>query len=498
MTTLAHTVWARADDDPTNVAIVDGDVILTYHDLRIQAARVAAHLADLGLRPGDTLVIVGHNTAGWVIAYLAGLRLGAIVSPANNRLNAAQFREQCDLLDARIVAFDDDHRALAEESGRPIILLDDLGTTEHTPLDHNQPWPGPDDDAVVSFTSGTTGTPKGAVLSHDAVVRAAETIAQSAHLGPTDSTLVLVPLFHNTGFNDQLGAMLIVGASTHLLRRYRTADALAELRTRPVTYLTAVPSILRLLTVADDADAAYASARVVVFGGSPMPAAWSEELLTRWPQLVLLHGYGLTEFTSACTVLPPDLIISKGESVGLPVPGVRLQITDDDGKRSPPGDLGEVWVAGRTRMSRYWNQPELTAAKLSGEWLRTGDVGYLDDDGLLWLTGRVDDVINRGGEKILPAHVESKISELPFVAEATVFPIDDAVLQQRVGVAVILRPSGVLDVDAARTHLRSQLPDYAIPEHWTVYDELPRTASGKADRRAIARNHPERSEHEHS
>ncbi|GEE04105.1 hypothetical protein nbrc107696_45510 [Gordonia spumicola] len=150
-----------------------------------------------------------------------------------------------------------------------------------------------------------------------------------------------------------------------------------------------------------------------------------------------------------------------------------------------------MWVAGPTRMSRYWGQPGLTSSKISGRWLRTGDLGRLDEDGLLWLTGRVDDVINRGGEKVLPAHVESKVAELPAIAEATVFAIPDTMLQQRVGVAVILRPDTALDVDAARRLLADTLPDYAVPEHWRVYDELPRTASGKADRRAVARDYQE-------
>ncbi|GED99944.1 hypothetical protein nbrc107696_03910 [Gordonia spumicola] len=322
--------------------------------------------------------------------------------------------------------------------------------------------------------------PKGAVLSHAAILAGARLIADSAGLTADDSTLVLVPLFHNTGFNDQLGALLVSGGTTHLLRRYRTTDAIDELRRRQATFLTAVPSILRLLMVAPDADVVYAGAQSVLFGGSPMPASWSDELLARWPHLTLLHGYGLTEFTSGATILPPELISQKGESVGRPAPGVELRIVD-----------GEVWVAGPTRMSRYWGQPGLTSSKISGRWLRTGDLGRLDEDGLLWLTGRVDDVINRGGEKVLPAHVESKVAELPAIAEATVFAIPDTMLQQRVGVAVILRPDTALDVDAARRLLADTLPDYAVPEHWRVYDELPRTASGKADRRAVARDYQE-------
>lgn len=491
MSTLAHTVWSHADLRGSSVALVDGELSLTYAELRARAERAAEQLRELGVGVQDRIVIVGHNTVGWVVTYLAGLRLGAVVSPANNRLNPDQFREQCDLLDARVVAYDEDHRGLAASAGRRTCRVEDLAATDRPPLASNHPWPSAHDDAVISFTSGTTGTPKGAVLSQHAILAAAETIARCTGVTATDSTLVLVPLFHNTGFNDQLGTMLVVGGSTHLLRQYRTSDALVELRARPVTYLTAVPSILRLLMVADGAEAAYAGARVILFGGSPMPAAWSAELRSRWPRLVLLHGYGLTEFTSGCTVLPPQLIATKGESVGLPAPGVSIQITREEATAAPSGEIGEVWVQGPTRMSRYWEQPELTASRTNGPWLRTGDLGYLDDEGLLWLTGRVDDVINRGGEKVLPAHVESKVAELPAVAEAAVFAIADPVLQERVGVAVILRPSSSLDVEAARAHLHTQLPDYAVPEHWSICDELPRTASGKADRRAIARTYLE-------
>ncbi|MFJ9744096.1 class I adenylate-forming enzyme family protein, partial [Streptomyces sp. NPDC101166] len=337
--------------------------------------RVAARLVQLGVGPGDRVVIVGHNSVGWVLTYLAGLRIGAVVSPANNRIDLDQFRRQCELLDARIVAHDADHEHLASASGRPAHLLDDLAASGGPGLSSEHPWPHPHDDAVVSFTSGTTGAPKGAVLSHEAIVIAAQMISDCVELGPGDSTLVLVPLFHNTGFNDQLGALLVAGGSTHLLPRFRTAAALAELRERPVTYLTAVPSILRLLMVAEDSDAAYERARAVLFAGSPMPAAWSEELLDRWPHLTLLHGYGMTEFTAACTALPPELIGAKGESVGLPLPGVRIQVTRDDETPAAEGEIGEVWVEGRTRMTRYWKQPELTAAKIRGKWLRTGDLG---------------------------------------------------------------------------------------------------------------------------
>lgn len=476
--------WARLA--PDQVALVHGGHRLTYGELADRVWRFAGQLASRGIVRGDRAVLVGDNSISWVVAYLGALRLGAVLSPANVRLNPQQFAAQADLLDAAVVMADSAHLELAAASSRPVMSLDsDEGGV---PPAAEPPWPTPIDDALVSFTSGTTGSPKGAVLTHDALLRGSLVWQEYLGTGPDDSTLVLVPLFHNTGFVDQLGHMLVAGGATHLLGRYSTAEAVDELRARSVTFITAVPSILRLLTVAEDAEAAYGQARIVEFGGSPMPSAWTEELRTRWPHLRLIHGYGLSEFTSVVTFLPPELIGTCPESVGYPVPGVELMIADSDGRLADARVSGEIWVRGATRMDRYWANPELTAAKFAGPWLRTGDLGYLDEAGLLWLNGRVDDAINRGGEKVLPAYVESRVAELPEVAEACVFGFADPILQQRVGVAIQLRPGIRLNHRRALNLLRAALPDYAVPEQWVVYDELPRTASGKTDRRAVARD----------
>jgi acyl-CoA synthetase (AMP-forming)/AMP-acid ligase II len=276
-----------------------------------------------------------------------------------------------------------------------------------------------------------------------------------------------------------------VGGCTHLLSRFRVDDAVVEFMARPVTFVTAVPSIIRVLMVHEGASHLFGPARTVLFGGSPMPRAWTAELLDRWPHLQLIHGYGLTEFTSAATFLPHELIVEHSESVGWPAPWVSLRVVDEHGIEVPTDTAGEVQVTGPTRMLEYWNQPELTSKKLDGEWLRTGDIGHLDGDGLLWLNGRIDDVINRGGEKVLPADVESCIAQLPEVAEVTVFAIPDAVLQNRVGAAVELRHGGSLDEERAHRRLAERLPDYSLPERWVIYPELPRTSSGKVDRRQV-------------
>ena len=438
--------WARTQ--PEAIAVADGEETLAYRDLAQRVEAGASLVRALGVNPSDRVVIVGHNSVDWVVAYLSVLRAGAVIVPANNRLNPDQFVEQVDLLAARLVLHDDDHIELAQralDSRRSVRALTTLadgvaaeGAGDSTLLDGV--GPAHDAPALISFTSGTTGLPKGAVLSSSALFTGSAVFADYLDSTPDDSTLVLVPLFHNTGFVDQLGHMLVCGGRTNLLRKYRTADAIAELSRQPVTFVTAVPSIIRLLVVANGADAALAGARTILFGGSPMPAAWTQELLDRWPLLRLVHGYGLTEFTSACTFLPHELMLTDAESVGFPAPHVETRVTDDDGNPVPAGQVGEIWVAGPTRMREYWRQPLLTATKIQDRWLRTGDLGYQDDRGLLWLSGRIDDVINRGGEKVLPAFVESCLAEIPSVAQAAVFGVEDPILQNRVAAAIELRP----------------------------------------------------------
>ena len=486
-TTLTEALVFWADERPDALALTAGTQELTYQQLSDHVSRCMQRLREDGVGAGDRVVIVGHNTIAWVVHYLAILSLGAVVAPANNRLNPGQFADQADLLETALVLADDDHRAITELTVRRVGELS-LDYSSHTrcpfePLDEATP-------ALISFTSGTTGKPKGATLSQGALARASWHFVQVMKTTSDDSTLVMVPMFHNTGFVDQFGHMLLVGGRTDLLARFRTADAIKALQQREVTYLAAVPSIHRLVMLADGAYEALSSIRALLYGGSPMPATWINEFIERWPSMRLYHGYGMTEYGSAVSFLPNEFAETRGESIGFAVPGTRIRIVRDDGSEARPGQVGELWVKGPTMMSGYWKQPELTAAKIHEGWLRTGDLARLDND-FYYLEGRVDDVINRGGEKVLPAHVESMLARLSAVAESCVFGVPDPILQNRVW-AVVEEKSGVtLDAEAARATLSTQLPDYAVPERIFVRVELPRTGSGKVDRRAIAREFAE-------
>ncbi|GAB24236.1 putative O-succinylbenzoate--CoA ligase [Gordonia polyisoprenivorans NBRC 16320 = JCM 10675] len=487
-TTLPEALQHWSVETPDALALTAGGTELTYADLYDHVARCVGWLTDRGVVRGDRVVIVGFNRIEWVVHYLATLSMGAVIAPANNRLNPSQFADQVALLDASLVLTDELHRDIASEvqsaKVRPMdqtYLNNDAGS-----------FPALDADALalISFTSGTTGKPKGAMLTQSALAQASWPFAQVMGTGGGDSTLVVVPMFHNTGFVDQFGHMLLLGGRTDLLHKFRTKDAVAALTERPVTYLAAVPSIHRLIMLADGADEALSSVRTLLYGGSPMPAPWIDELLAKWPRMKLFHGYGMTEYGSAVSFLPSEFATERGESVGFAVPGTSIRIVDDTGSDVTEGETGEMWVRGPTRMQGYWRQPDLSADKIREGWLRTGDLARCDA-GFYYIEGRVDDVINRGGEKILPAHVESMLSELEPVADSCVFGVPDSVLQNRVWAAVEERQGHVLDEAAARKALLSKLPDYAVPERICVLQSLSRGASGKVDRRATARHFAE-------
>jgi acyl-CoA synthetase (AMP-forming)/AMP-acid ligase II len=219
-----------------------------------------------------------------------------------------------------------------------------------------------------------------------------------------------------------------------------------------------------------------------------MPPAWVEEFAASWPGLRLYNCYGLTEFTSVSHILEPADIADHTASVGRPVPGVEQVIVDTDGNPLELGAAGELLLAGPTRMLGYWEAPALTAQAFKDRWLRTGDVGIVDEDGFLELVGRASDVINRGGEKISPLQVESALGLEPLIGDAAVVGAPHPIFGERVIAFVTLRGTTELDHEAIARSLRERIADYAVPEQFIVLDELPRNAAGKTDRHELRRH----------
>ena len=472
---------------------------ITYRELDERIADGAARLSAAGIGVGDRVVIAGENTVAWIVALLSTWWCGAIAVPLNSRLGRDQLPELLTEVAPALIFADESQRSKFHDNASPcpIVGLAQVPSGRLIGLPHGPRIAPRNSDpsvpALISFTSGTTSVPKGALISHASIRAGVESWLPHSHAGPRSITTVLVPLFHNTAYIDQVAHFLWVGGQIDLIRRFHTDAVVEAMLRRPPTFLVAVPSVVRILMSAESADTLLASCRCVGVGGSPMPSAWSRELARRWPAITLLHGYGLTEFTSLShllTVVDRERRIDQidaAASVGTPVRDVRCQIRDDNGAAVPTGNTGEIWLSGPQAMLGYWRNPEATARAQRGGWLRTGDIGSIDTKGRLWISGRLDDVINRGGEKILPAVVEDVLCRLPEISEAAVVGIPDPLLGQQVVAAVTLR-SGVntdLDRTTARRAVGTQLPDYAWPSTIVVVDRFPTGATGKTDRREL-------------
>ncbi len=480
--------WARAT--PSAIALRDGDDAYSYAELHDTAESLAGRLAHTGVRPGDRVALVAENRAEWVLAFLACLGSGALVVPMNVRLGAAELGRQLQIAAPRLALVSGTHEDLmaraAPNLARRRLEHGARGAIWREPaLAGGFAAPAPTAAGLVSFTSGTTGSPKGAVIAHGSLATSAAIYARLLGTTSDTTTLVLVPLFHNTGFLDQLAQMLVVGGTVDLLREFHVADAIDALARRPASYLIGVPSIFRLMMLDPRADDAFGGVRILAYGGAPMPPAWIEELAARWPALRPFNIYGLTEFTSLSHALEPAFAVARAGTVGRPVEQMRQRVVADDGGDAPFGQPGEVWLAGPTRMQGYLANEAATADVFRGPWLRTGDLGAIDDDGFLTLHGRSTEVIVRGGEKIHASQVESELGSLEGVAEAAVVGLPDDVLQERVVACVVERPGHTFVAEQARAGLRERIADYAVPDRFLVVDALPRNANGKIDRAQV-------------
>jgi len=488
--TLPAALRAWSEATPERIALRDADVALTYRELAADTDALARRLAHAGVTTGDRVALVAENRPEWVVAFLACLQLGAVVVPMNVRLGPAELGRQLEVAGPRLVLCSE---ACAELVGRAAPALPRRGLEpDAAAAIWREPAatgsiasPNASAPGLVSFTSGTTGRPKGAVIGQGALATSAAVYGRLLATTADTNTLVLVPLFHNTGFLDQLAHMLVVGGEVDLLRRFGVQAAIDALDRRPASYLIGVPSMFRLMMLDPRAGAAFGGCRILAYGGAPMPPAWVEELHSRWPQVRPYNIYGLTEFTSLSHALEPADAIARADTVGRPVEQVRQRIVGDEGADAAPGEPGEVWLAGPTRMLAYLDDPAATADVFRGPWLRTGDLGAADHDGFLTLHGRIAEVIVRGGEKIHASQVESELGALDSVAEAAVVGVPDEILHERVVAAVVQRPGRRFEPEQVRADLRARIADYAVPDRFLVVDELPRNANGKIDRAQV-------------
>ncbi|MDQ3786013.1 MAG: long-chain fatty acid--CoA ligase, partial [Actinomycetota bacterium] len=475
----------RARMSPHQVAVVHGDRALTYRELSERANRVAHLLAGRGVGCGDRVAYLGQNEPRFLETMFGTAMLGAIFVPLNTRLAAPELDYILADCGASVLVKATDH-ALAP--GVRHVL--DPATYEEqeaatTPVDEPV---ASDDIAMIMYTSGTTGRPKGAALSHANIHWNTVNVLIDVDIAGDEVTLVNAPMFHVAALNQTVLPTFLKGGTVVLdsFDPVRTLTAIARHR---VTYLFGVPAMFQAVANTPEwADADLSSVRTLICGGAPVP----ESVITTYQErgLVFLQGYGLTESSPSALFLRAADSTRKVGSAGTPCFFTDVRVLDAKGADVPPGVPGEVVLHGPNVMTGYWNKPAETAAVLSSDgWLRTGDIAVSDEDGFLYIRDRVKDVIISGGENVYPAEVEDALHRHPAVLDCAVIGVPDERWGE-VGRAIVVVREAVEPAELL-TFLDGRIARYKIPKSVVFADELPRTASGKLLKSALRRTYGE-------
>jgi long-chain acyl-CoA synthetase len=495
--TLCERLVFNATRAPDSVAIETEGSRLTYLQLARAVLTAAGQLRRRGISRGDRVALLLENSAEYVTALYACWAIGALAVPLNSGASVREARRAIEHAGASLVLGESANKsleALAREAKLNLVTIDrKSAASSPNPADESwesltsgTPLDGPDchmeDGALILYTSGTTGNPKGVLLTHRNLAANTAAIVAYLELTAADSILATLP-FHYSYGNSVLhthlygGAKIVFGAS--MVYPQKLAESI---RQSGVTGLSGVAATFSLLLEKSDWDSDIPRLRYVTQAGGPMGPAFTERLLASLrPETRLFVMYGQTEASARLTWLPPERLRTKLGSVGVPVAGVELTVVDDELKPVAAAVEGEVLVRGDNVMAGYWRSPEQTEQVLRSGWLRTGDVGYLDDDGYLYLRGRRSDMIKTGAHRVSPEEIEEVILELPEVAEVAACGVHDSLLGQVINV-VIVGPASVECERRILRHCREQLALHKVPRkvHWR--SSLPRTASGKVKR----------------
>jgi long-chain acyl-CoA synthetase len=466
----------------------------TFAELHAAAARAATLLERAGVEPGDRVGVILPNTTAFAIAFFGIIYRGAVAVPMNPLLKGREVSYYLSNSGAKALfatpGFADEAVAGAEQVGAQCWIVDDAGLIDliaDLPEQESPVERGGDDVAVILHTSGTTGKPKGAMLTHANLGRNAEVSVRTLlETGPDDVVMGCLPLFHVFGLTCALNGAVLAGATLTLIPRFDPRKVLEVIERDAVTVFEGVPTMYSaLLGVADEAAVeATRTLRVCVSGGAAMPVQVLNDFEKTFGCQVL-EGYGLSESSPAAAFNHPNRPRKVG-SIGTPIEGVQMRVVDLDGAEAPQGETGEIQIRGHNVMKGYWNLPEATTATITADgWLNTGDVGRVDEDGYFYIVDRTKDLIIRGGYNVYPREIEEVLYEHPEVAEAAVIGIPHDSLGEEVGAAVALKKDSAVTSDELSKYLKTRVAAYKYPRRIWLVDSLPKGPTGKVLKREI-------------
>jgi long-chain acyl-CoA synthetase len=483
---------------PDAVAVHYRDGALSFAELDGLSGAFAAALAQRGVERGDRVALYLQNVPEFVVATVAAWKLGAIAVPVNPMLKEREVRtllDDCEpvaLVTLESLWVQVAREAVADTSVRIVVTDPQVRELagEHAGQAPPDPGLGPDDVAFLTYTSGTTGPPKGAMNTHGNVVFSSQTYREWVGVGADDVILGVAPLFHITGLVAHIGLSLLTGAPLVLGYRFDGAQALELIERHRVTFTTgAITVFIALMDAPGAGERDTSSLRTIVSGGAPIAPATVDAFEHRFGTYI--HNiYGLTETTSPSHCVPmgaraPVDHASGARSVGVPVYGTVVRVVGEDGRELPPGEVGEIVTSGPQVVPGYWGRPEESERAIPGGALHTGDVGFMDADGWFYVVDRKKDQINAAGYKVWPREVEDVLYGHPAVREAAVVGVPDAYRGETVKAFVSLRPGEHVDPDELIAFCRERMAAYKYPRVVELVDELPRTASGKVLRRVL-------------
>jgi long-chain acyl-CoA synthetase len=490
--------------------IVCGDDRFSFAETYFTACRVAQMLKARGINKGDRVAVAMRNRPEWVTTYMGALMAGAIVVPMNSWWTGPELDFGLKDCDAKLVFLDRSRLRRLQETSNDTPFISAGGFEERDnelnrliaeyppeplPFDHLMP----DDDASIMYTSGSTGQPKGAVSTHRAIITTLMAwilsgVASQVYQGTfgqdpkrQPAVLATLPLFHVTGCHGQLLCSIILARKLVLMRSWVPEQAAKLIEQEQVTNFSGVPTMsMELMSIALEGQYDMSSLEDLMAGGAARPPDQVKLLQEVFPNAHPQAGYGLTESNAIGTLNGLNDYIEKPASAGTPTaPLVEIEIRDPDGQVLPTGEPGEICIHSAANIRAYWNLPEATSETLSNGWLKTGDVGYLDEEEFLFIVDRIKDIVIRGGENISCIEVESAISAHASVHEAAVFSVPHARLGETVATAIFVAPGDAVSGTEIQGWLESNLAKFKIPEFvLIVQEQLPRLASGKADKRS--------------
>jgi long-chain acyl-CoA synthetase len=491
-TNLASILTDSAARSPRAPAIRLGDAELSYAELDERSARLAALLREHGFEPGDRVGVMLPNVPEFPVAYYGVLRAGGVVVPMNVLLKRREIAFYLEDSGAKLLlawhgfhgeacdgAADADAEPIEVEPAALAATLAELEpATELADTDA-------DGTAVILYTSGTTGKPKGAELTHANLSRNADVSSRTTcEVGAGDVVLGSLPLFHSFGQTVAMNASLSVGACLTLVPKFDPGEALATMQRDRVTHFYGVPTMFGALLHHPERESYDTSAlRTCITGGASMPV----EVLRGFEEAfgaVVLEGYGLSETSPVACSNHPDKERKAG-SIGTPIEGVEMRVLDEDDKPVEQGDVGEIVIRGHNIMKGYWQREDATAEAMRGGWFHSGDMGRVDEDGYFYVVDRKKDMIIRGGYNVYPREVEEVLYEHPKIREAAVLGVPHDEWGEEIGAAVVLHEGEELSAEEVSAYVKERIAAYKYPRVVWFVDELPKGPTGKILKREI-------------